>query len=423
MALLVALGVVVCLAASASAIVADEMREMRELVLELQDRVEAQQRRIDAHEETLRASGLDERGPASGLGSFLERTDFSGWVSASYFWNFNNPRKPSAGGNGPFSNPFHADHNSFQFDEAWFVMDRAATEESPGGFHFEIVYGATATAFSNIENGSPDSGNLNGNDLWIPAANVSFRTPWGPTVTAGKFATTIGYEVAGAPNNVNVTRGFTYNLFQPISHTGVLVAQDFDNGFTYSLGVVNGFGTEQPNSNDSLGALWQLGWANDSLSLLVNGFYTDQLEGEGRDHWVLDGVAELTPGDDTVFWLNFDYINTDQDNENPWGVGVAVGGRVGIRENLGVGGRVEYAHFDDEGVATFTDGSGNVRAFDGDLWSFTGTLDYALTDELTGKVEAKYEKGHNGLGSSYKDGSGSHSDDAVFVGTQLYYEF
>ena len=127
----------------------DELREMRELVLQLQDRLEAQQDQIDEQQVVIKEAGLEEeRGSESALSSFLESTDFSGWVAASYFWNFNNPRNPQNGGNAAISNPFHQDHNSFQFDEAWFVMSRSPTEESPAGFEFEVTYGATATALA-----------------------------------------------------------------------------------------------------------------------------------------------------------------------------------------------------------------------------------------------------------------------------------
>jgi hypothetical protein len=396
---------------------AREAREMRELVLKLQDQIDAQQRQLDRQRARLDDAALAERGSGSGLSSFLETTDFSGWVAASYFYNFNNPRNPSSGGNGPFANTFHPDHNSFQLDEAWFVVDRPATEASPAGFHFEIVYGATASVMQG------DSAHLSGDDFWIPAANVSYRTPWGQTVTAGKLKTPIGYEVAGAPNNVNITRGLTYALFQPISHTGATVSQSFDNGLTYTLGMVNGFGTEQPDSNLDKGWLWQLGWRDDAGALLLNGFYSNELEGDPDDRILLDLVAELVPADNLLMWLNVDYLNTRQDGENPWGIGVSLGGRIAVREDLGVGTRIEYAHFDANGVATYTDGNGDVRFLDGDLWALTGTLDYAFNDELTGKVEVKYEKGGDGLGGSYKDGNSSSSGNAVLVGTQLYYEF
>jgi hypothetical protein len=391
----------------------DDMREMRELVLKLQDQVESQQQQIDVQQGVIREAGIeDERGSASALSSFLESTDFSGWVAASYFYNVHSPNEPNAGGNFVFSNPFHQDHNSFQFDEAWFVVDRAATEEVPAGFHFEITYGATASA---IQSGNA---NFGGNDLWIPSANVSYLTPWGMQVTGGKFGTTIGYEVAGAPNNVNITRGFTYNLLQPISHVGVTVSQTFDWGGRYTFGGVNGFAEDQPDPNESKGFLWQLGWGNDTATVLFNGLYEDDIAGPGDDRFVLDLVGELTPTDNLLFWLNVDYLQTaagsSQGGDDPNGVGVSVGGRVGITDDLGIGARGEFADFDDDGNSSF---------FDGQLWSATGTVDYALTDNLTWKVEAKYETGENGLGNSYRNGDSGTEDETVFLGTQLYYAF
>jgi len=393
----------------------DEMKEMRELVLQLQDQMTSQQEQIDTQKQVIDEAGLeDERGSGSRLSAFLETTDFSGWVAASYFFNTNNPKKNNPNGAAsPYSNPFHSDPNAFQLDEAWFVMDRPATEESPAGFHFEITYGATASALSNSTNSSGGIGNLGGNDLWIPAANVSYMTPFGPTITAGIFGTTIGYEVAGAPSNVNITRGFTYNLFQPFSQIGALVSQDFDNGFTYTIGGVNGVNAEQPDSNRTKGLLWQLGWGNDEATLLFNGYYTPDAEGSPDDQYILDVVAEFVPADNLLFWANFDYVNNEISGDNPWSASVAVGGRVGVTDKAGIGARFEYAHLDDDGL-----GGG-----DGDLYSITGTTDYALTDNLTWKLEAKYERATDDLNNVYSKGVGSAVDDAVYVGTQLYYEF
>ncbi len=388
----------------------DEMREVRELVLQLQDQVEAQQEQINDQQGVISEAGLeDERGSASAISSFLESTDFSGWVAASYFYNTNNPKKRSFA-NGPFSNPFHQEHNSFQFDEAWFVMDRAPTEESPAGFHFEIVYGATA---STIQGGSSSGGHFNGNDFWIPSANVSYMTPWSQTVTAGKFGTTVGYEVAGAPSNVNITRGFTYNLFQPISHTGATVSQSFDNGMMYTFGIVNGFGTEQSDSNLSKGFLWQLGWGDDYMTLLFNGVYDEEVAGPGDEQYVLDVVAEMTPADNLLFWLNYDYLRTKNvgGTADPDAHGLSLGGRIGISDDMGIGGRFEFAHLDDDAGS------------DGELYSVTVTGDYALTDNMTWKIEGKYEASDGDISDSFPDGSSSFEDDAWYFGTQLYYEF
>ena len=86
----------------------DEMREMREMVLKLQDRIDAQQHQIDQQDGVIREAGIEEeRGSSSAVSSFLESTDFSGWVAASYFWNVENPRKGnSPGGKAAISNPF-----------------------------------------------------------------------------------------------------------------------------------------------------------------------------------------------------------------------------------------------------------------------------------------------------------------------------
>ena len=405
----------------------DEIREMREMVLQLQDQVEAQQGQIDDQRGVLREAGLeDERGSASLMSSFLESTDFSGWVSASYFYNFNNPRKGgggTSGANGPVSNPFHPDHHSFQFDEAWFVIDRAATEEAPAGFHFEIVYGATAEGITGDDRNS---------HVWLPAANVSYMTPFGPTVTAGKMGTTIGYEVAGAANNINITRGAVYNLFQPISQTGITVSQELDSGLSYVFGAVNGFGNDDPDPNGGKGFLWGLGYGNDTVSGSFNGYY-EKKAGSGfgvgfaplQDRLVLDFVGELNPSDHLVLYMNVDYMRMElgagpdgaaspPGGVNPWLVGAAAGGRMAIGDRYGLGARVEYAYFDAD-----TPGGGAH----GDLVTEPITFDVALTDNLTWKLEQKYENTWGVVGDAFALGNTGGSDDAIFLGTQLYYAF
>ncbi len=417
--LAVTAGVAMFAATAGATDVQDEMREMREMVLKLQDQIESQQEQIDEQQGVIKEAGIeDERGSSSGLSSFLESTDFSGWVAASYFWNFNNPRKPNAGTNNTYSNPFHPDHNSFQFDEAWFIMDRAPTEESPAGYHFEMTYGATATALAetcNIARGPCTStGNQNGNDIWVVSANVSYLTPWDQTITAGKFGTLIGYEVAGAPNNVNITRGFMYTNFQPFSQTGVLVGQDFDNGFTMTVGAVNGLSNQQFDTNMSKGVMWQAGWGNDSMTFLFNGMYDSDLEGEGDELVILDAVVEMTPTDSLLLWFNYDYFYVDDIGGVDFTTnGFALGGRHALTDDLGMGARFEYAHLEN---AFGSDDNG-------DLYSWTSTLDYALTENLTWKVEYKYEASDD-LADAYPKGNGGKlADDSHYLGTQIYYEF
>ena len=413
-------GVAMVATAASGADYQSDMREMRELVMELQDQVQAQQQQIDTQQTVMQDAGLeDERGSSSKLSSFLESTDFSGWVAASYFYNTNNPGSSHAGPavESPFSNPFHPEHNTFQFDEAWFSMERAATSESPAGFAIDLVYGATA----GVNNGSGGGGNVDSNEIWVGQANVSYMTPWGPSVTAGKFYTTIGYEVAGAPSNVNITRGFMYNLAQPISHIGATVSQDLDSGLTYTFGIVNGFSEEQPDTNHGKGFLWQLGWGNDEATALFNGYYAEKSEdfllvgATFDDHYVLDLVVEWTPADDLLLWADLTHATAEVANggAEPTISGIALGGRMGVTDRLGLGGRFEYAKVD-------LDIGGDDES---DLWSVTGTSDFALTDNLTWKLEAKWETANDAFDNAYAESGANNEDYAVYLGTQIYYEF
>ena len=47
----------------------------------------------------------------------------------------------------------------------------------------------------------------------------------------------------------------------------------------------------------------------------------------------------------------------------------------------------------------------------------------ALTDNLTWKLEQKYENTWGVVGDAFRLGNTGDSDDAVYLGTQLYYEF
>jgi len=343
----------------------------------------------------------------SAIVDFLLQTEIEGWVAASYFYNFNDP-DDQTGGNAAIGNPYHADANSFQFDEAVLVVDNAASKESPAGFHFEVFYGATASA-----NGSS---NGNGNDFWIPAANVAYRLPIGPTITAGKFGTTIGYEVAGAPLNVNITRGFVYNLFQPIDHVGVKVSNEYDSGLSWTLAAVNGFGADQPDLDDSKGFLWGLGFGSGMFSSSFNGIVVFPASGTT---YVLDLILEAKPTDQLLLWLNADYYNTESGSDSPWGVGIALGGRFAITDRIGIGARGEWGRGEGDGTV-----ANPLTNLDGDICLYSATLtgDWSLTKNLTWKAEFQWQ-GARGTNEEIFPKENYMTDNQIILGTQIYYAF
>ena len=346
----------------------------------------------------------------SAIASFLLRTEIEGWVAASYFYNFNDPDEQAGdnplipGGNNAIGNPYHPDHNTFQFDEAVLVVDNAANKESPAGFHFEIYYGATARAEED------------GSDFWIPSANVKYRLPFGPTITAGKFKTTIGYEVPGAPLNVNITRGIVYTEFQPVDHTGVMLSNEYDSGLSWAFAAVNGDYSDPHDVNDGKGFLWGLGFGTDMFASSFNGIVVSPPDG---NRYVLDVVLEANPTDQLLLWVNADYLNIETGGDNPWSVGVAVGGHYAIADNIGFGVRGEWGRGEDDGTT-----ENPLTKLDGDVdvYSVTLTGDWSLTKNLTWKAEFQWQ-GARGTNDDIFPKENYMAENQYLLGTQIYYAF
>jgi hypothetical protein len=411
-----------------------QLRAMQERMEQLESRLQATddqlaeaQDRVTVQREMIERAGLDEDGDKSALSSFLENTDFAGWVAASYAYNVADPNRGTGfgplGEDDTLSNPFHPDHSSLQLDELWLSAGRAADEDSRAGFQFDIVYGETAALFNGI-NG------INSNSLWINQAYIEYLSPYNVLFTAGKFGTHIGYEVAGAPLNVNITRGFIYTNLQPFSQTGVKAAVETDSGVNFMIGGVSGISEAQVDVDDEVDLIASLGYGTDTFSGSLNlqwGYDAETLgfggppgtRGDNDDALIADLVLEMTPSDNLLAWVDTTYaqIGIDGSPSTPWAVGVAVGGRVGVTDRMGIGGRFEYAHADTDGLAT--------PLSEADAYSATVTMDYALVENLILKGEYKYETVMLDGVSDFIFPSGAFglNDDQHLLIAQLYYTF
>ena len=417
------MGAILALAAS-PALAADdsvsaELREMREMVLQLQDQVQNQQTQLEEQTSVIRGAGLEERSSDSALSSFLEKTDFSGTMAASYFYNTNNPGSGFANGGNTAQggNPFHPDHNSIQVDEVWLSMSQSASDENPVGFGIDLVYGALGDR-AGLAGGLGAPGVITSDSLWLSQAYLDYATH-GMTLTVGKFATHIGYEVAGAANNVMITRGITYSLLQPVSQVGAKLSGE-SHGIDWMVGVTNGLGTNHSDVDGKKDLIWSLGWGTDNLSVLFNGEYGGDAEfyggGASNSALVLDSIVEYTPSDSIVTWLNLTWANveTGVSDDTADSLGIAVGGRMAMNDRTGLAARFEY-------VDPFGDGGG---AGDIDLFSVTGTVDHALADGLTLKGEVQWNSVNvPGTDAVYTDSDGNTDDNEVILGVQLVYGF
>lgn len=466
--------------AFASTKVEDELAEMRELVEGLKDRVEAQEEQLEHQGQQLESAQrvvreVQDDGTLSGVSEFWGAIDVNMSAAASYAYNFANPDTaptlPGAGVNGGAVGlyPFHGDHNSFQVDQVWLDIGKEATEESRAGFMFTMLFGNTAAFLGQGGNlgggvatvvptdidgdgiadinlsgpaGTPATITVTSNslsrrnfldsasDYYVHQAYVSYLAPIGPEgfeVTAGKFATLIGAEVADASANWNITRGNVYQLFQPIDHTGVLGSTSFG-PVTIKGGVVNAgnLTNGSPDFNKEKSYLGSIGLGNDMVGLTTTVLYGAEgglgvhplaVAGDNsRREGVVDVLATLTT-DGFEAWVNADYVWAE--DSSTAGYGVAVAGMVPLGELLYVAARLEYAR--DEGNVPLI---GFRAPRHTDIYSATGTLAYELAENLTLKGEVRYDKvnASNGPapGAFVTNTASGSSDQVVGLGQMVY---
>jgi hypothetical protein len=401
-------------------------------------------------------------------------------VAASYFWNINHPTSESIpsdyyddgyyysgctgpgmgctnqGYNGAFY-PLHPDANSFALDQVWFEIERPIDEENRAGFRLDTVYGKTGA----LLNGGGPNNRYDVNDdssIYLHQAYVQYLAPVGDGLKfkAGKFATPIGYEVAGTIYNYQITRGNVWNLLEPIDHIGLTAEYAFgDTGFDVMGGVVNGYYQNDPDNNQSKSIIGHLGWANETLSVAVNGLYGNQVTASSENALtVLNGLVKFNPTDRLALYVNGDYSTmANVGNGKAWGV--ATGGRYAITDRTGVSLRGEYVADNDNylGFCAFENSSGSMSGstceyyyndFDEDysqravptdvkIFGVTATVDHLLTDQLMIRGEVRWDNvRHSGNTSNgeFFDGSVDYGEsdfglksNQVTLGAEVVYNF
>jgi hypothetical protein len=386
-----------------------QLQAMQDRLMQLEDRLESTQgalesanSRIQDQQALIEEAGIGESN--SGISEFVDTLEVGGWVAASWLWNTR--QSDGRDQNGYLTGavpayPFHPDDNSFSVDQLWFELERPITEENRAGFRADLVYGKTAGLLSG-DFGAGDG--LSGNDFEMYQAYIQYLAPLGDGVEFkfGKFATLLGAEVAQAPYNFNITRGNVYNLFQPITHTGILATGGVGDT-TLSLGLVNetrSFPAADIDINNNKAVLWSVGWGNDDspFGASFNGVWGDSDSGQGMDTYagdkevILDFILSYDPTENFSGYINADWISSENSVAGTAGdvegYGIAAAGRLAINDRTGFSLRGEWADLSpDFGPKTR-------------VWGVTGTLDYKLTEKLMVRGELRYD---NGVGGSPTD--------------------
>ena len=399
----------------------DRMTSMEDQLQATQDQLEDANARVDQQQDILEKAGL-ERQAQSGLSAFLSETQFSGHMAASYNYNHNNNDSSSSivdggrlsGGQLGLTAPFHSQPNNFQLDQFYLAMQKPATAESRGGWKFGIVWGESA----DIANGFGDEFDVDDQlplSPYVHRAYVEYLADIGSGVNIrlGRWGTPVGAESFLTSENYQITRGLLWSL-QPVNHTGLEISGDCDCGIDWSLALANDFSDTNIDSDQGKTFVGHVGYTAETWGAKVNGIYGGNLDntfyglydgvrgaGSSKDKVsLLDFVFTADPSDDFSMWFNFDYYwsknSGNADGASSLTVyGFAAAGRYAITDSTGISLRGEYLIGNDAGVEFspfgLDDGVGSSSDFD--LWSITGTLDHALTDNLTLRVENRVDWG------------------------------
>lgn len=406
--------------AAAADPVQEQLKLMEQRMAEMEDRLQATSTELQTAKQTvsqqqglLSEAGLieEDEGLQSAGGHFGDLVDISGVVAGSFNYRIieGDIDGDLVGGNDGYFR--HPNANTFSFDQAWFSIDKAATEESRGGMHVDLVYGNVA----NFQGGS------NEEEFLLYSAYASYLAPIGNGVELqlGRVATPLGAEVVQANGNFFITQGRVFGL-QPVTHTGVAINTQITDSIGFTGGVVNEVYSDTFVSSTNDKAYYgQFQFAGDNFGLNVGGIYgSDTSNGSctGADCTtsVVDVVLLLDPTENISMWANFDWAHSEGEDFAGHGdsFGASVAGRLGITDNFGIATRVEYVNFEDS-IAT------NDANSDTEIMTFTLTGDHRLTDNLVSRLELRLDHALDEDLATLTQGE----ENQLVAFWQLHYEF
>jgi hypothetical protein len=399
--------------------VQEQLRLMEQRMAEMEDRLQATsdelvsaKSQVDEQQVMLSDAGMTDEsdgGIRAQVGDFLEAVDVSGLVAASYNHRLidSDIDDDLAGGNRLFRHP---DANTFAVDQVWLTADKAPTEDSRGGFHFDYIAGQSADA----------QGGESQNEPYLFTGYVSYLSPIGNGVQIdlGRLGTPLGAEVLKTSDNFFVTQGNVWGL-QPVTHTGIQLSTQVSDSVGVTFGVVNEVYSDTFTSTSNDKAYYgQVQISGDKYGLNIGGIIGDDTASgaggnAGTRTSIVDVVATADPSDNVSLWANFDWVHSNGNDYPGHGdsFGFSAAGRFAMTDTMGIASRFEYTFQED---SLFVGASDDVE-----IISVTATLDKTLVEGLVGRLELRWD---HSLEDSALEFAGGKENELVAL-AEAYYEF
>ena len=334
--------------------------------------------------------------------------DFTGTLYGSYQYNFNDPETDTN-----TLRSLDPEENNFTFDLFQLGIKKDVIEGLT--FVSKLDFGKTASRVVSDWNGdgaldnSEETNDFEAQDVFLTYAPEALG---GVTFKAGKFATLLGAEVIEATANPNFSRSFLFGYAIPFTHTGLLTTVPIGEAASITAGVVNGWDNVVDN-NDGKTFLGNVAITpSPAFSFYVNGVFGPEKTDTNDDpRGVVDVVGTMN-FDPATISLNFDYGaegGADPDGGDATWVGFAGIFGLALEEMTGVPAGV-YLRGE-----VFDDQDGARTGTEQQLWEFTLTGKYFLTENLTAWAEFRHDGSNEDTFAD--EGAILLPDDTILVNT------
>ncbi|MCX7886518.1 MAG: outer membrane beta-barrel protein [Verrucomicrobiae bacterium] len=339
---------------------------------------------------------------------WLGRTTFSGFVSASFFHNFNDGP--------PGANAFVTRSDAFMLHKVKLALERPVDYDSKrwdAGFRVDMIAGEDAKVIHAAGLGNPDLPF----DLEQASVNLNIPVGNGLRLTLGKTVTLMGVEVIEETLNPNWSAGNQFLYVENFTQLGGMLAYKWNEKVETVLAVFNGWDKVTDN-NAGLSYMGKINLAlSEKTSVALLGYGGPERDNNTRD-WRKGAQVVLTRkiGDKVTLHVQGDYGQEDRaaltgDDAEWYAAGLWVVYQ--FHKKMGLALRGDYLA-DDGSSRTGFDPRGNAN-----LASFTVTLNIAPTRNLHVRPEIRYDHCSDAV---FTDG-GAKRHDQVLLGVGASYLF
>ncbi len=194
---------------------------------------------------------------------FLGQTEISGFMEASYLYDFNTTR----GSQTVVGRTFDTHANQFVADDFKLAFEKPYVSSPTNwtvGYRADLIFGEDAAVIHSSFNSGTTSFNL-GNDGDLEQAFIDVNVPVGNglKVIFGKTVTLMGVEVIEQVSNPNFSEGNQFLYVENFTQTGVQLMYQWNDKIDTEFVVFNGW-DQLPDNNNALSYMGRIGYAMDS---------------------------------------------------------------------------------------------------------------------------------------------------------------